>query len=97
MRCNYERCSVVRQIYQRLTLFLDQIAPGLSLVFTREGDELFMQPTGQSKTEIFPESETEFFLAVADVQVTFVKDDKGQVHQAILNQTGRKLTAKRIK
>jgi hypothetical protein len=30
-----------------------QVAPGFSLVFTREGDKLFMQPTGQSKVEIF--------------------------------------------
>jgi serine-type D-Ala-D-Ala carboxypeptidase/endopeptidase len=74
-----------------------QVVPGVSLVFTREGDKLFMQPTGQSKVEIFPESETEFFLTVADVQVTFVKDDKGQVNEAIFNQNGRKLTAKRIK
>jgi CubicO group peptidase (beta-lactamase class C family) len=74
-----------------------QIAPAVSLVFTREGDKLFMQPTGQSKVEIFPESETDFFLAVADVQVTFVTDEKGQVNEAILRQNGRNLTAKKIK
>src|SRR5436190_1587750 len=74
-----------------------QIAPGVSLVFTREGDKLFMQPTGQSKVEIFPESETDFFLAVADVQVTFAKDDKGQINQVIFHQNGRNLTAKKIK
>jgi hypothetical protein len=74
-----------------------QVVPGLSLVFTREGDKFFMQPTGQGKAEIFPESETDFFLAVADVQVTFVKDDKGQVNEAILHQSGRNLTAKKIK
>jgi len=56
-----------------------------------------MQATGQSKVEIFPESETDYFLAVADVQVTFVKDDKGQVTEAILHQNGRNLTAKKIK
>jgi len=69
----------------------------LSVVFTREGDKFFMQPTGQSKVEIFPESETDFFLTVADVQVTFVKDDKGGVNAAILRQSGRNVTAKRIK
>jgi len=74
-----------------------QLVPGFSLVFTREGDKLFMQPTGQSKVEIFAESETDFFLAVADVQVTFGKDDKGQVNQAILHQNGRNMTAKKIK
>jgi hypothetical protein len=66
-------------------------------VFTREGDKLFMQPTGQGKTEIIPESETDFFVAIADVQVTFVKDDQGQVNQAVVHQNGRSLTAKKIK
>jgi len=74
-----------------------QLGPGFSLVVTREGDKLFMQPTGQSKVEILPESETDFFLAVADIQVTFVKDEKGQVKEAILHQSGRNLTAKKIK
>ena len=74
-----------------------EVAPGVSLIFFREGEKFFMQPTGQSKVEIFPESETEFFLTVADVGVTFVKDDKGQVNQAIFLQNGRKLTSKKIK
>ena len=74
-----------------------QLAPGFSVVFTREGDKLFMQPTGQSKTEIIPESETDFFVVVADVQVTFVKNDQGQVTQAVLHQNGRSVTAKKIK
>lgn len=73
------------------------LVPGFSLVFTREGYKLFMQPTGQSKVEIFPESETDFFLTVVDAQVSFVKDDKGQVNEAILYQNGRKLPAKKIK
>jgi CubicO group peptidase (beta-lactamase class C family) len=74
-----------------------QLAPGFSLVFSREGDKFFMQPPGQNKTEILPESETDFFLAVVDVQLTFVKDDKGQVTQVILHQNGRNQTAKKIK
>src|SRR5215831_10072971 len=66
-----------------------QLVPGFSLVFTREGDKFFIQPTGQGKIEIFPESETDFFLSVADAQLTFVKDDKGQVTQVILHQNGQ--------
>jgi len=74
-----------------------QVVPGVSLVFTREGDKFFMQPTGQGKVEIFAESETDFFLAVADVQVTFVKDDTGQVSGAVLHQNGRNMSGKKIK
>ncbi|HEX3084429.1 MAG TPA: serine hydrolase [Pyrinomonadaceae bacterium] len=74
-----------------------QLAPGFSLIFSREGDRFFIQPTGQNKTEILAESETDFFLARADAQVTFVKDYKGEVTQAVLHQAGRNQTAKKIK
>ena len=74
-----------------------QLAPGFSLLFSREGDKFFIQPTGQGKAEILAESETDFFLAAADAQITFVKDDKGEVTQAILHQAGRNQTAKKIK
>ena len=73
-----------------------QLAPGFGLVFSREADKFFMQPTGQNKTEIFAESETDFFLAVADVQVTFVKDEKGQVTQVVLHQAGRNQALKKV-
>src|SRR5262245_15856312 len=74
-----------------------ELAPGFSVVFSREGEKFFLQPPGQSKVEIFPESETDFFLDVADAQVTFVKDDKGQVTQVVLHQNGRNQTLKKIK
>jgi D-alanyl-D-alanine-carboxypeptidase/D-alanyl-D-alanine-endopeptidase len=74
-----------------------QLAPGFGLVFSREGDKFFVQPTGQNKAEILPESETDFFLVVADAQVTFVKDDKGQVTEVVLHQAGRNQTLKKIK
>jgi CubicO group peptidase (beta-lactamase class C family) len=73
-----------------------QLVPGFSLVFSREGDKFFIQPTGQSKTEILPESETDFFIGTADAQISFVKDEKGQVTQAVLHQNGRNQTAKKI-
>ena len=74
-----------------------QLAPGFSIVFSREGNKFFVQPPGQSKLEMLPESETDFFLIDVDFQVTFVKDDKGQVTQVILHQSGRDQTARKIK
>jgi CubicO group peptidase (beta-lactamase class C family) len=74
-----------------------EVVPSISLVFTREGNKFFMQPTAQSKVEILPESETDFFLTAVDAQISFVKDDKGQVTQVILHQGGRNQTAKKIK
>jgi hypothetical protein len=52
--------------------------------------------TGQPKVEIFAESETKFFLRVVDAQITFVKDEKGQVTHLVLNQNGE-IEAKKIK
>jgi CubicO group peptidase (beta-lactamase class C family) len=73
-----------------------ELNPNFIITTTREGDSLMTQATGQPKFELFPESETKFFLKVVDAQVTFVKDDKGAVTHLILHQVGDR-TAKKIK
>jgi CubicO group peptidase (beta-lactamase class C family) len=73
-----------------------ELRPDLIVTITREGDSLMTQLTGQPKIELFPESETKFFLKVVDAQVSFVKDDKGAVTHLILHQGGDQ-KAKKIK
>lgn len=65
-----------------------QLEPEFILTITREGDRLFAQATGQSKAEIFPESEQEFFYKVVDAQLSFDIDDKGRAIQITLYQNG---------
>jgi len=72
-----------------------ELQPGFILTVTLEGDKMFAQATGQQKVEIFPESETKFFLKVVDAQITFIKDKEGKVNQLILHQSGRDMPAKR--
>ena len=55
------------------------------------------QATGQPKFDLFPTSETDFFLKAVEAQVSFVKDEQGKVTQLILNQNGRKMPAKKIR
>jgi D-alanyl-D-alanine carboxypeptidase len=74
-----------------------ELAPGFILTVTREGDRLMTQATGQGKVEVFPYSETEFFLKVTDAQITFVKGPTGAVDSIVLHQGGRDLPAKRKK
>jgi CubicO group peptidase (beta-lactamase class C family) len=74
-----------------------QLAPDFILTVTREGNRLMTQATGQEKIEIFPESETKFFLKVIDAQIDFVKDASGQVMQLILHQGGHDRPAIKIK
>ena len=82
-----------------------EIAPGFILFVTREGDKLFSRalpiPTPQSmadqpKSEMFPESETTFFVKDADATFTFIKNDQGQVIQVNI-QRSRMFPAKKIK
>ncbi len=74
-----------------------EIQPGFSIAFTREGNKLFTQATGQGRFEIFAESETRFFMKVVDAQVEFIADEDGKVNLIILYQGGRKIEGKRIK
>jgi D-alanyl-D-alanine-carboxypeptidase/D-alanyl-D-alanine-endopeptidase len=72
-----------------------ELTPTFALTFTREGDRLFTQATGQEKAEVFPESEKTFFLKVVDAKVTFVTDASGRATSVILHQGGRDQEAKR--
>jgi CubicO group peptidase (beta-lactamase class C family) len=67
--------------------------PNFSITITLENNRLMFKPGGGPGFPLFPESETEFFLKIADVQVEFVKDDKGQVSSLILHQNGHDMRA----
>ena len=61
-----------------------------------EGDRLFAQPSGQSKLEILPESETEFFIKSIDATLRFVKDDQGKVTHVVVRRGSNEDKAKRV-
>jgi len=73
-----------------------QLAPNFILTVTREGDQLFTQATGQSKVQVFPESQRDFFLKVVDAQITFETDANGRATSLTLHQNGANMPAKRI-
>lgn len=47
-----------------------------------ENGKLYLQPPGQGKQELFPASETEFFLLTDNVRLVFLKDAQGVVTSA---------------
>ena len=73
-----------------------ELAPTFSIVITHQDNHLFGQATGQPKFELFPTSNTRFYLKVVDAQVSFVKNNKGEVEQLILHQNGRDMPGKRM-
>jgi CubicO group peptidase (beta-lactamase class C family) len=65
-----------------------ELGPKFILTVTREGNHLYGQPTGQGKQELFPESQTKFFIKGAPVEIEFVKDEKGKVVKLMVYQNG---------
>jgi CubicO group peptidase (beta-lactamase class C family) len=78
-----------------------QLTPGRKLEVTRERTHLFAEPiqvipTAHVKCEIFPESETVFFMTQTDQKITFTRDKEGKVTGLILEQRGRKRKATKL-
>ncbi len=74
-----------------------ELSPSFIIAVTREGAQLYGQPTGQSKFEMFAESPTRFFLKVVDAVVEFHPDDKGVVTAMTLFQSGQEIKGKKVK
>jgi len=67
------------------------------LTVTRQDDRLLAQLSGQNQAEIFPHSENEFFWKDVDAQITFVRNEQGEVTGAIHFQGGRTLKVPKLK
>ena len=73
-----------------------EVAPGLILRVTKEGDKLFSQSPGQPRSEMLPESDAAFFLRDVDAQFTFVRES-GQVVRVMIRRGAREFQARKIK
>ena len=69
-----------------------EIAPEFVITISKEGSRMKAVATGQGEFEIFPKSETEFYLKVVEAQVTFNKDETGKVVSMTLFQGGQEMT-----
>jgi len=74
-----------------------EVAPGITLSFRCRDGRMFTQGPGQPEIEIYPRSETDFFLKVTDGSVQFVRDSAGTVNGIIIRQGGRDMSAKKIR
>lgn len=73
-----------------------QLTPTVSFTITREDDRLFAQVTDQPRLRVYAEAIDKFFYKAVEAQLTFVKNDKGEVTELILHQGGNR-AAKRVK
>ena len=73
-----------------------ELAPGFTITVTRDGSRLFAQATGQGQFEIFPNSNTEFYLKAVEAKVIFASDAEGVINMTLL-QGGMVMPGKRVK
>jgi DNA-binding transcriptional MerR regulator len=73
-----------------------QLKDGPYYIVTAKDGRFFTRVVGQSDIEIFPESETEFFMKALPVQVTFDRDADGAVNSLTHHQNGVDITAVRV-
>ncbi len=73
-----------------------ELFPNFALTITMDGNNLFAQATGQGKNQIFPETETMFYLKVVPAKVEFIKDENGQINKIVLYQGGQVMPGKRV-
>jgi len=71
----------------------DQVfGTGTKVTILRKGDHLVWQAAGGNAREraldLYPESETHFFLKINGAQVTFIKNDKGEAMAIIHHMVG---------
>jgi CubicO group peptidase (beta-lactamase class C family) len=68
-----------------------EMAPGIVLTVSANGEQLMAQLTGQGPNAIFPESDRRFFLKVVDAQLEFFVDASSAVTHLVLYQNGREM------
>ena len=73
-----------------------EFEPNNTLNISQKNDHLFVSPPGQPKLEIYPKSEIKFYLEAFDAEITFIKNENGEVTKLIFHIGGKDMAAKKI-
>jgi D-alanyl-D-alanine-carboxypeptidase/D-alanyl-D-alanine-endopeptidase len=73
-----------------------ELMPGFVMTVSNQGQQLFVQVTGQANIAMKAKSEIEFINHAAQAKITFELDDKGQVISLTLDQGGRSQKALKL-
>jgi CubicO group peptidase (beta-lactamase class C family) len=74
-----------------------EIEPGNTLEVSHHDGKLFIAPPGQPPIEIFPETETKFFVKAFNANMSFARDGDGNVSELILHMGKEDVYANKIK
>ena len=73
-----------------------ELAPNLVITIMRDGNRL-MSELGGRKSELVPQSETQFSIPAANIRITFVRDANGQITHMIVTDNGREGQARKVR
>jgi D-alanyl-D-alanine-carboxypeptidase/D-alanyl-D-alanine-endopeptidase len=73
-----------------------ELSPTFIFAVTREGDQLYVQATGQPRAAVYAKGDREFFYKVVDARISFQTDPQGRATGLVLHQNGRDQSANRI-
>ncbi|MBU8892153.1 MAG: serine hydrolase [Bacteroidales bacterium] len=72
-----------------------ELAAGFAIAVSKDGKQMKIQVTGQDPYGIYPKSENVFYTKAFPAQITFNKNEDGQVESLTLSQGGRESTGKK--
>ena len=73
-----------------------ELAPNASLKIVRDGESLFAVADGQ-RIELFPLSETTFFSKATESELTFVRNERGEVTGFVVTLNDKLVRVKKLK
>lgn len=74
-----------------------QLAPDFVIELTPDSSALYAQATNQSTLRLWAETERDFFLKEADVQISFALDEGGAVSALVPHQRGADQRARKVR
>lgn len=74
-----------------------ELMPNFILTVTKHGSQLLTQATGQPELPVYPKSSNVFYLKVVEAQLTFNKNEDGEIESVTLNQNGQEIVGKKLK
>ena len=73
-----------------------EIQPGVTLDVYTDSSKLMVKAPDGARIQLLPLSDSEYFIEVADVQISFGKIENGKVDKLTVHQNGRDSEAKKI-
>ena len=72
-----------------------EVKTGVQFMVVQRDEQLFLQFIGQPDLQLFPLSETGYFMEAINAEIAFEKDGNNTVTRLIFKQNGRSISAKK--